>query len=432
MKTRSRISITLIFLWYLGAAAQQPDTQLSKQASVIEILQKNCISCHNDSSKTGGLSMQRHEGLLKGGAHGAALTPGRSAESRMVLMIEGTVQPRMPMDGPLSKQEILAIREWIDSGAPPWSASLEVATLDIPRIRTQVRTEEGIASLAFRPDGNQLAVGTYKEVRLLSPQDRQVKVRLSDPTNTVRALAFSPDGSLLAAAGGAPGQFGEVKIWDTKSNALLRSLRGHSDCIYAVRFSLDGAFLATASYDRLIKLWDVGAMTEVRTLKGHIDAVFSLAISPDGKHLASASSDRSVKIWDIATGKILYTLSDAGEALSTVTFHQGGRFIAAGGADKKIWLWKFSDQGVELVRTVLAHSNSILQLTFAPDGRTLVSAGADGLVKLWDAESLREKNVLDPQTDWVLALTVSPNGKLLAVGRYDGSLAIYELKGSGI
>ena len=127
----------------------------------------------------------------------------------------------------------------------------------------------------------------------------------------MRAIAFSRDGKRLAAAGGLPARKGEVKIWDVAAQTELATIAGHSDCIYAVAFSPDGAQLATASYDRLIKLWDVATGKEIRTLSDHIDAIYALAFTPDGKRLVTGAADRSVKVWDVATGERLYTLSES-------------------------------------------------------------------------------------------------------------------------
>jgi WD40 repeat protein len=115
-------------------------------------------------------------------------------------------------------------------------------------------------------------------------------------------VAFSPDGKLLAAAGGLPGRGGELRIWDVEKRALLHTIAGHADCIYAVEFAPDGASVATASYDKLIKLWNVATGKEIRTLKDHIDAVYALAFTPDGQRLVSASADRGLKFWDVASG----------------------------------------------------------------------------------------------------------------------------------
>ena len=116
----------------------------------------------------------------------------------------------------------------------------------------------------------------------------------------------------------------------------LRTIKGHSDCIYAVAFSPDGKSVATSSYDKLIKLWNVETGQEIRTLKDHIDAVYALAFTPDGKRLISGAADRTVKVWDAATGERLYTLSEPQDGLNTIALDPTGKFVAAGGLDKTI------------------------------------------------------------------------------------------------
>jgi WD40 repeat protein len=81
----------------------------------------------------------------------------------------------------------------------------------------------------------------------------------------------------------------------------------------------------------------------------------------------------------------------------------------------------------ELINTLIAHEDSILQVAWSPDGKTLLSASADRVIKVFDAKDLTEKKALFPQSDWVLALRFSPDGKRFAAGRYDGSLTIYDL-----
>ncbi|HWF46764.1 MAG TPA: c-type cytochrome domain-containing protein, partial [Bryobacteraceae bacterium] len=66
---------------------------------VAPILQKNCLACHSSAAKMGGLVMEKFDLLMKGGAHGPVIVPGKSGESRLILMLEGKIQPRMPFGG---------------------------------------------------------------------------------------------------------------------------------------------------------------------------------------------------------------------------------------------------------------------------------------------------------------------------------------------
>lgn len=423
----------------VGAAARGEESPASRAAgnegrqvdlaqSAAEVLAKHCFSCHSDANPKGGFSLQTHASLMAGGRQGNALVPADSDASRMIQMIEGFLEPMMPEDGLLPEEELGVLRRWIDAGAPSWRGNLARFDLEVPAVEPRHDLRPQIASLAFHPEGRLLGAGSLGEVRLLGIPGGEVQKTLPDLVNGVRAVDFSPDGSLLAVAGGPPGRYGELTLWEVKSGDLRATLEGHSDCIYAVAFSPDGKLLATSSYDRTIRLWDVAEERELSTLRDHIDAVFSIAFSPDGRWLGSASADGTVKIWETATGRRLYTLSEATEGLNAVAFQPHGRLLAAGGADKKIRIWSLGENQGQLVGSTFAHDGPILRLAFSPDGRTLASSGADRALKLWDVETLREVHVFEAQPDWVLALAISPDGGWLAAGRYDGSLELYEVK----
>jgi WD40 repeat protein len=420
--------IALLLSMLLGQAAFAGDAP-SYAKDVAPIFADNCAGCHGASVKMGNLNLDTYDGLKQGGHSGAVIVPGKSAESRLFLLITRQAQPPMPLSGkPLAEGEIEIIKRWIDAGAqPPKPGEMVPVTHPvIPDIKPRVLVRPEIGSLAWRPDGKELALGLYKEVRLVDAQDEsKVLATLAGQAQQVRAVAFSRDGKLLAAAGGLPARIGEVKIWDVEQRAEIRTLRGHADCIYAVAFSPDGRVLATSSYDRLIKLWDVATGQELRTLKDHIDAVFALAFTPDGRRVVSGAADRTVKVWDTASGERLYTMSEPLDGLNTIALDPTGTRVAAGGLDKTIRVWQLSDKGARLVNSLIAHEDAILKLAWSPDGKLLISSSADKTIKVFNAADLTELKTFDHQPDWVLSLDFSPDGKMFAAGRYDGSLEIY-------
>jgi WD40 repeat protein len=280
-----------------------------------------------------------------------------------------------------------------------------------------------IGALAYSPDGKLIAMGTFQEVRLTDASGTAVAT-LKGHIEQVRSVSFSRDGKLLAAAGGLPAQYGQVKIWDVANRAELLTIKGHRDCVYAVAFAPDGKTIATSSYDKLIKIWDASTGKEVRTLKDHIDAVYALAFTPDGKRLLSASADRGVKVWDPVTGERLYTLSDAQDGLNALVIDPTGQFCAAGGLDRTIRVWSLGAKSGKLETSLIAHEDAILKLAYSPDGKTLISTAADRTLKAFRASDLTEIKNYPRQPDWVMSLDFEPNGKHFAVGRFDGSMEI--------
>jgi len=344
-------------------------------------------------------------------------------------MLEGDTDPQMPLDSkPLAAADIAIIKSWINAGAEGparGEATLPMAVPATPDIQPQVAVVSPVTSVRFSPDGNILAVGGYGQVRLIDPVSEKVLATLSGHANFVRSLAFSPDGKLLAAAGGAPQIGGEIKIWDVHSHQLVKTMEGHKDCIYSIAWSPDGKLIASGSYDKMVKLWDVSTGKEVLNLQDHIDAVFAVAFSPDGKRLASASQDRTVKIWNVATGQRLYTLSDALDGLTSVAFSPSGDQLAATGYDKTIYVWRLSAEDGHLIQSLIADEDSLLALVWAPDGKFIVTASSDGSIRFRDTK-LDLIGVIDRQSDWAETLAMSPDGRVLAAGRYNGTLNLYD------
>jgi WD40 repeat protein len=439
--TRTLLALLPMALASFPAAAQEAAPSYDKD--VQPLFRKYCMPCHDAKTKTEDLDLSTYEGLMKGGEHGPVIVPGRSGASRLVLLVDGKKQPKMPPSGKApSRAEIDRLKAWIDAGAKKDEAKAgssrapaTVAGETGPPPRMAARGQ--IAAVAFSPDGRTLAVGGYREV-LLADAYRGTRLRrLTGPTGVVTALAFAPDGRTLVAAGGAPGQFGEITVWGPTSPGPSRgggaregrSLRAHGDAIYSIAFSPDGQTLAAGSYDRRVSLWHAPfrAGSAPRICKDHTDAVYAVAFSPDGRRVASAAGDRTVKLWDAASGKRLFTLTEATAELYSVAFHPSGRELAAGGADKSVRVWSLGWDGGTPRRSIFAHDGAVVRLLYTPDGSRIATAGEDRAIKLWHSGSLTETRVLPKQPDWPLALALSPDGRRLAAGRYDGSLSLYDL-----
>jgi WD40 repeat protein len=315
---------------------------------------------------------------------------------------------------------------------------LTVAILLFPSLAAAA--PPAVTAVAYHPDRKTMAAATGGTIHLF---DTTNGGPLSDPlavAGRVTALGFDPRGQWLAVAHGAAGKAGEVQLFRfSETGKIDRSpiatITGHKDAVYALAFSPDGSRLATAGYDRVIHIWKVPfglpeASTFIKTpeltLRDHSDTIYALAWHPDGKLLASGSADRSVKIWEAATGKRLHTLSDATEWVYCLAWSPDKRHLAGGGVDKTLRVWEVNAENARLALSGFAHEQPLWRLAYTADGKAIYTAGEDRVIKQWDAAKLTETRVYEAQKDSILDLALRPDGKQLAVARFDGVLALLD------
>jgi WD40 repeat protein/tRNA A-37 threonylcarbamoyl transferase component Bud32 len=326
---------------------------------------------------------------------------------------------------------------------------------------------EYIGGLAWSPDGSQLAVGgSDRQVRLWALRDNPQATILGPLTGMAFAACFHPTKPYLAVATGDlhhPSAPGDISIWDLNTKKSIRTISGQEGSVYAVAYSPDGALLASGSDDMTAVLWDAATGTKVRRLAGHHtaegagvsrvlrlqdarghetairlhnSAVFGVAFSPDGTQLATASGDATVKVWQTANGKELHTLRGHKDGVGCVAFSPSGKVIASGGIDHMVRLWS-ATTGQE-IRHFQGHGGEVSSVAFCPhplDGVTRLATGsADGTVKLWEADQYQDGYLWRGHEGNLFGLAFSPDNRTLAAGSGDlfnplkaGGIRIFDL-----
>jgi WD40 repeat protein len=235
----------------------------------------------------------------------------------------------------------------------------------------------GVVALAFSPEGRILASGGMDNGIQLLWRTKRESQRLFEHQGPVTSVAFSPDGKLLASSGSDK----TIRFWDAVAGKPVRTLQGHQALVISVVFSPNGRTLASGSHDNTVRLWDVATGQESRQVLHANGRVFSVAFSPDGKAVAVASADMTVRLYEVATGRGMWQQAYPDWA-TAVAFSPDGKVIASGCRDKKI---RLSDTATGKVLFELqGHDGPITSLAFSPDGRFLVSGSQDKTVRVWN------------------------------------------------
>jgi WD40 repeat protein/beta-lactamase regulating signal transducer with metallopeptidase domain len=281
----------------------------------------------------------------------------------------------------------------------------------------------GMLAVAYSPDGSMLAsAGDDAVIRLRDLASGRTIRLLEGHSDAVSCLAFSPDGRTLAS-----GSYDRtVRLWDVRSRRLKATLSGHSNWVFSVAFSAEGATLASGGHDKTIRIWDAGTGSPRATLEGHMASVRAVAFAPDDGEslLASGGADQAVLVWDLRTHTIRFRLTGHKGTVRTLAFAPDGGILASGGEDGEVRMW---DTNWGHLRTVLAgHTDMVTCLAFSPRGGILATGSLDATIKLWEARAGRERASLQGHIEGVSALAFAPDARQLATASFDGSVRIWD------
>jgi RNA polymerase sigma factor (sigma-70 family) len=268
-------------------------------------------------------------------------------------------------------------------------------------------SQGAIVAVAFSPDGKILAAGGGDFLYLWKVSTRELQFSFrGHGGNTVSCVAFSPDGKMIAVGAW------DLKVWAADSGKELANLgRQRKGRAWPVVFAPDGKTLVTG-YGETVKLWEVATWRERAALKGHERQVSSLAFAPDGKTLATGSWDGTVKLWEFATAKERKTLDLSKGDVTSVAFSPDGKAVAAGGGEGDVVVWEVNTGKVK--SHLRGHKVRVTGVAFASDGKTLATSSYDKTVKIWDLATGKLLATLVGHPGEVQSVSFSPDGKKLA------------------
>jgi WD40 repeat protein len=307
-----------------------------------------------------------------------------------------------------------------------------------------------LEAIDLSADGQRLVAGGWNglvKIWSLSTNDPPLVIPHS-PTSFVNAVAFSPDGRLVATGSSDQGG-GYLRLWDAETGQLVKRLDGHEDTVLSVVFSPEGRRLLTSSYDHTARLWDIETGQLVRTFVGHDWWVWSAAFSPDGQRIVTASQDGSAIVWSVETGEPLaapftgHRLAGSQTPVYTAVFSPDGRIVASGGLDNRVLIWDpdelqpFDYQRAIAGRRIPAqqlltldgHKAAVRCVAFSRDGTRILSGSQDNAVIVWDTDNGEMIKSLRGHDGWVRSCRFWDNDRFAVSGSHDGKVKFWDIDG---
>ena len=227
-----------------------------------------------------------------------------------------------------------------------------------------------------------------------------------------------------------------MKLWDVETGKLLRTFEANPNEVRAVTFSPDGTRVLTASDDTeaknyrekeaVVRLLDVESGELLRTFNGHTEKIYSLAFSPDGARVLTGGSDKqSLTLWDANTGTLIRTFGSSDWVpLVPVAFSPDGSHVLSSNSTHTVKLWDATTG--TLIRTFEGNSSGVTSVAFSPDGARVLSGSWDTTVRMWSVQTgeLLASMIGERDREW---LTITPGGFFVASPK--GSQALSVVRG---
>lgn len=296
----------------------------------------------------------------------------------------------------------------------------------------------GINLMRFSPDGTRLAVGTDVAVWVYDVPDGKETALFTGHGGQVNALAFSPNGKILAS-GGSPNPI--IQLWELETGSKLTTfkLAERHDSVTALAFSKDNTTLMSLDKFGDIIRWDIVTGSKLSDTK-NVDTYKAVALSQNGSTLATGDQRGSqIHLWNTTTGRRRMTLNghagffeedqDEREVdIRALAFTQDEKILVSGSEDKTVMLWN-TQNGAERA-TLRGHEGWITAVAFSIDGKTVASGDTNGVIKVWDVNTEHEHVTLRGQKNTINALAFAsegspPYGGCLASGSADGTIRFW-------
>ncbi len=279
--------------------------------------------------------------------------------------------------------------------------------------------------VAFQPNSQNMAWATYSDLTEVWDIEGQVRKWGRQFFTKTSALAFSPDGKVLAVGGTSD----DVLLADPANGAQLKSLKSGLGVVLNLAFSPDGRYLAAVGDNNGLRLWDTATYADPTVLDSGAGVVLhALAWSPDSKYLAEGGTSSEARVWDVTGKGVAYKIPTT-FYVDTLAWSPDGKYLAAAGqpaGKDNALIW---ERAANQSRPIpISNTDDVLTAAFSPDSTVLALGGYDQLVRLLSVRDLQPISPPLENDSPVVTLAFRP-GKpsLLAWGTGNARISLYQL-----
>lgn len=211
----------------------------------------------------------------------------------------------------------------------------------------------------------------------------------------VLCLDFNREGTLLATGGGDPSRSGEVMLWDVATQTVAKTLpEAHSDTVFGIKFSRDSKFLLCGAADKFVKIFDVASGKHVKSFEGHTNHVLAVSWRADGKRVVSAGADNAIKVWNVEIGEQERTIAGYTKQVTAIQYMgRGNNFVSCGG-DKTVRFHQ-GDNGNN-IRSFAGATDFMFAAAASDNEAIVIAGGQDGVLRVWNGTNAQPLKTFDP------------------------------------
>ena len=464
------LSLSFVLVPFVGAQdAKKPGTidpieanlgrPVDFEKDIQPILDEKCVACHNVAIAESKLILEDVPAILKGGKRGTAVVAKDVAKSLIYQVAARAADPVMPplpnkvSASAFTPQELGLLKKWIEEGATAGAASGQHA---VPW-QSVPASMHAIYSVALSSWGRWAACGRANQIDLYDVTTGDYVARLQDPAlltikqgdkpfypqgaahrDFVHALAFNPQGNLLASAG-----YREVKLWQRQSNVQTASFP-QDQPVTSIAVSPDGKWVALGRADNSLVLQNKADPNTKKVLAGHAGPVTAVQFTPDSTKMFSGSKDKTLRLWSVADGLQTGLLETPHEVTSLALNLDGTKIFSGHAGDHFIRGWNVpfeapkpaeGDKPAEPVKPFVemkGHGGPVSTLALLlPAGTQLVSASADATWRVWEIANGNQARAQNHGAA-ITSLSVKSDGQFLVTAGANNMARLWKIDGNPV